>query len=170
MHKLLFLLALEIHNFQQYVTLYPYLTLQKGMVRKILFCETQSLYHIYLTVYFRFTFPNSIAFGILLSYIFVDLHKTRGYQMPYSRILFDPRDLPPAIKYDILFNNLPPLTQRVAKKGRRPIERNALLKALVYKSLRGLSTLSDLALEIDNNPAMAQTLGFNPIFANHPMK
>jgi len=165
MHKLLFLLLLQIHNFKQYITLHQYLTLQKGVVRKILFCETQCLCHNYLIVYFRVTFPNSVASGILLSYIFVDLHKTRGYQMPYSRILFDPRDLPPAIKYDILFNNLPPLTQRVAKTGRRPIERNALLKALIYKSLRGLSTLSDLVLEINNNPHMAQTLGFNPVIS-----
>ena len=83
--------------------------------------------------------------------------------MPYSHILFNPLDLPPAIKYDILFNNLPPLTQHLAKTGRRPIERNVLLRALIYKALRRLSTLSDLVFELNNNPILSQTLGFDPI-------
>ncbi len=77
--------------------------------------------------------------------------------MQYQPILFNPLDLPLAVKYDILFRNLPALTQSVAKTGRRPIERNALLKALIYKTLRKLSTLSDLVFEINNNPVMVHT-------------
>ena len=47
MHKLMFLLPLQIHNFKQYVTLYPYLTLQKGVVRKILFYDCGIIYPFY---------------------------------------------------------------------------------------------------------------------------
>ena len=163
MHKLLLLLPLQTHNFTQFKTSYPYFTFLNGVVRKIVFCETQSFCHNYSIVYFIVTFPNSIAFGILVSYIFVDFHKTPGYLMLYSPILFNPLDLPPALKYDTLFHYLPPFQQHVEKTGRRPVERNALLRALIYKTLRRLSTLSDLVLEINNNPSMAQTLGFNPM-------
>lgn len=163
MHKLLFLLPLQTHHFPQSYTSYPYFASLNGVVRKFMFCETQRYDHKYILVYLIVTFPNSIAFGILVSYIFVDFHKTPGYLMSHSSILFNPVDLPPALKYDILFHYLPRFPQHVEKTGRRPVERNALLRAFIYKTLRSLSTLSDLVLEINNNPSMAQILGFNPM-------
>lgn len=68
-----------------------------------------------------------------------------------------------------MFNSLPALTQRFAKTG-RPIERNALLKALVYKSLRGLFTLPNSVLEINNNPDMVQILGLNAVISDTLIK
>jgi hypothetical protein len=38
--------------------------------------------------------------------------------MPYSNLLFDPADLPPAVKYEKLFENLPMLKENIPKTGR----------------------------------------------------
>jgi len=162
---MLFLFILRLHNFQQFLTSRLVFALQNRRVRKILFCETQPFDHHYLIVYIVITFPNSITFIVFVSYIFVDVHKTQGHSMTYSPLLFNPQDLPPAVKYDLLFQQLPSLSQSVARTGRRPVERQALLKALIYKSLRRLSTLSDLVFEINNNPLLSQALGFNPMAA-----
>lgn len=85
--------------------------------------------------------------------------------MATSLYLFDPADLPPAIRYEKLFENLPRLDENVKRIGRRPVSRNSLLKALIYKAIRRLATLSDLNFELNNNPSIAQALGLNPLKA-----
>lgn len=83
--------------------------------------------------------------------------------MASSLSLFDPAGLPSAIRYEKLFENLLELEDKANRRGRRPIRRNSLLKALIYKALRRLATLSDLAFELNNNPTVAQALGFDPL-------
>lgn len=83
--------------------------------------------------------------------------------MASSLLLFDPADLPSAIRYEKLFENLPKLEEKTNRFGRRPISRNSLLKALIYKALRRLATLSDLVFELNNNPSVAHALGFDPL-------
>lgn len=78
-----------------------------------------------------------------------------------SSLLFEPAELPAAVRYEKLFDNLPPLEEKIHRRGRRPFSRNSLLKALIYKALRRLATLSDLAFELNNNPTLAQALGFD---------
>jgi hypothetical protein len=82
---------------------------------------------------------------------------------PSQQYLFDPADLPPVIRYEKLFENLPRLEEKAQKVGRRPISRNSLLKALIYKALRRLATLTDLTFELNNNPSISQALSFNPL-------
>jgi len=83
--------------------------------------------------------------------------------MAHTLLLFDPADLPPAVRYEKLFGNLPRLQENFPKVGRPPISRNSLLKALIYSNLRRLATLSDLEFELNNNPSMAQVVGLNPL-------
>ncbi len=83
--------------------------------------------------------------------------------MPYSNLLFDPADLPPAIKYEKLFDNLPMLKENIPKTGRRPISRNCMFRGLIYKSLRRFPYLTDLSFELNNNPSVSKALGFNPM-------
>lgn len=83
--------------------------------------------------------------------------------MSDNLLLFDPGDLPPARRYDKLFDNLPPLETELPKRGRHPINRDSLLKALIYRALRRLATLSDLVFELNNNPSMAHVVGLNPL-------
>jgi Transposase DDE domain len=83
--------------------------------------------------------------------------------MSYSNLLFDLVDLPPAINYEKLFENLPMLQENIHKTGRHSVSRNNLLKALIYKSLRRFPYLSDLTFELNNNPSISKALGFNPL-------
>ena len=43
--------------------------------------------------------------------------------------------------------------------GRKPISRAALTRALIFKNLRSLPTLSDLVAELDERPGLSLTLG-----------
>jgi hypothetical protein len=70
--------------------------------------------------------------------------------------------LNPRVKYDLLFEHLPSISAKENNRGRPPFSRDALLKALVYKALRRLKTLTDLAFELKNNPIISQAMGFNP--------
>jgi transposase len=83
--------------------------------------------------------------------------------MPHSEFLFNLADLPPAIKYEKLFQNLPMLNENIPKTGRRPMNKNTMLKALIYKSLRRFPYLSDLTFELNNNPCVSKALGFYPM-------
>jgi hypothetical protein len=83
--------------------------------------------------------------------------------MSASELLFDPADLPPAVRYGKLFENLPKIDECIASTGRRPFSRNSLLKALIYKALRRFPFLSDLTFELNNNPSVSKALGFNPL-------
>jgi len=83
--------------------------------------------------------------------------------MSSSKILFDPAELPPTVKYETLFENLPKIPEGIASTGRRPFSRNSMLKALIYKAPRRLTGLSDLTFELNNNPSVSSALGFNPV-------
>jgi len=67
--------------------------------------------------------------------------------------LFKPEDLPPRILYEKLFENLPALSPDEKRMGRPPFSRDFLLKALIYKALRRIHSLTDLIFEFKNNPS-----------------
>ena len=71
-------------------------------------------------------------------------------------------ELPPSVRYDFLFRNLPPLSVRESRRGRPAYPRDALLKAFIYKALRRMKTLTDLTFEFHNNPTIYQAVGFDP--------
>jgi hypothetical protein len=76
--------------------------------------------------------------------------------------IFRPEQLPHPVRYDMLFEHLPPLAEKRSYTGRPPFAINAILKALIYKALSQLLSLSELAFGLRNNPSLSQTLGFNP--------
>ena len=78
-------------------------------------------------------------------------------------ILFDPADLPSPVRYKTLFESLPEIKEPSYKTGRKPIRRNCLFRAIIYKALRRLATLSDLTFELNNNPTVSRSLGFDPL-------
>ena len=89
--------------------------------------------------------------------------KQKDEHMSVSEFIFDPVDLPSAVRYDKLFENLPAIREQRAGTGRPPVSRNSLLKTLIYKALRRIVTLVDLNFELNNNPSVSQALGFNPL-------
>jgi len=73
--------------------------------------------------------------------------------------------LQPLRKYALLFETLEPCCARCfpsKTRGRRPLSRQALLNALIYKNLKQLPTLFDLASTLIDNPRLAATCGLPP--------
>jgi transposase len=65
--------------------------------------------------------------------------------------------------YDSVFRylDLSALKERMPKTGRRPFSRQAICRALVYKNLKAIKTLSELTFELSTNLGMAYVLGFD---------
>jgi len=83
--------------------------------------------------------------------------------------LFNPENIPPRIRYEKLFKHLPPMEETSNERGRPSFPKEMILRALIYRHLRGLPSLADLAVELENNPMMAEVLGFSA-FARPPSK
>lgn len=137
-------------------TFYP---LRKGLVRKKLFredliplIESYSISQINLFLTSSFWYPLYYEF-------FASFTKMEGTMKQMD--LLPPPSLPQHIRYDLLFEPLSVPSPLEKGRGRPPFLREALLKAFIYKALRGINTLTDLAFEFQNNPSICQTLGFN---------
>lgn len=133
---------------------------QKGLVRKNAFCETLIL------LMDKSSFSQNNFFLTLLIwyplYCEVFSFFTKMGDTMKQLDLLRLETLPTRVKYDFLFEPLPSLSLNPKERGRPPFSRDALLKAFVYKALRRLKTLSDLAFELCNNPIMGQAVGFDP--------
>ena len=90
----------------------------------------------------KYTFTKPGINCILLLVNFDNLPKIEGYMK--QSYMFSPESLPPAVKYHMLFENLPELPKKSAGKGRPSISRNSILKSLIYRNLRGITTLVGL--------------------------
>ena len=74
--------------------------------------------------------------------------------------------LPSVFRYGALFSHLPTIPkQGHLTRGRKPHDPNILLRALIYRCLRQIPTLTELAFELENNPSIADCLGLDPIKA-----
>jgi hypothetical protein len=81
----------------------------------------------------------------------------------YQRCLIPPELIPPRVKYEKLFENLPEIPKKWSLRGRPPISKDSLLKGLIYRNLRGIHKLVELEFELLNNPSMAEPLGLDPL-------
>lgn len=74
--------------------------------------------------------------------------------------------LPSVFRYEVLFRHLPVFAeQENTGRGRKAYNPNILLRALIYRCLRQIPTLTELAFELENNPSLADCLGLDPIKA-----
>jgi hypothetical protein len=73
-------------------------------------------------------------------------------------------DINPLEKYQILFDHLntSALNEHHQGPGRHPVPKPALLRALIYKNLKPLPTLSDLVLDLGDNPSITLKCGLDP--------
>lgn len=133
--------------------------LQKGQVRKETFRETfisirdkLSIFQINLFLTLQIWYP-------LCRELFASFTKMEDTMKQAN--LLPPKVLPSTVRYDFLFEPLPALSCKEHHRGRPPFSRDALLKAFIYKALRRLKTLTDLAFEFQNNPTICQAMGFN---------
>ena len=83
----------------------------------------------------------------------------------YQRSLFDLEDIfdKPLRRYELFFSILNfSLLEKGISVGRKPISRAAILRALIFKNLRSIASLSDLSSELYERPKLASVLGFIP--------
>jgi len=80
--------------------------------------------------------------------------------------LFHGEHLAPRLRYHSLFSYLPTMTYSYSF-GRPCVDPNPMLRALIYRCLRRLSTLSDLVYSLRENPSLFESLGFD-LFAPVP--
>jgi hypothetical protein len=81
----------------------------------------------------------------------------------HQRCLIPPESMPPRARYEKLFENLPEIPSNYTGRGRPPFSREALLKGLIYRNLRGIHKLVELEFELLNNPSIAEPLGLDPL-------
>jgi len=77
--------------------------------------------------------------------------------------LFHGEHLPLRVAYQQLFKNLPAFPVQETSRGRPQISRDALLRALIYRALRRFTTLSDLVHALNENPALLEAIGLDPL-------
>ncbi len=75
--------------------------------------------------------------------------------------LFHGEHLPPRIAYQHLFEYLPTVASS-QHLGRPLTDFNALLRSFVYRCLRCLPTISDLAYSLRENPSLVEAVGLDP--------
>ena len=89
-------------------------------------------------------------------------HPKQKYLIPPEEIF----DLKPLRKYELVFENLQTSLAGCfpsKKRGRPPTSKTALLNTLIYKNLKQLPTLFDLASTLVDNPRLTITCGLRPI-------
>jgi len=83
----------------------------------------------------------------------------------YQPALFDLEDIfnKPLRRYELFFSVLDlNLLEKGTSIGRKLISRAAILRALIFKNLRSIASLSDLSTELYERPKLASILGFVP--------
>lgn len=76
--------------------------------------------------------------------------------------LIKPEHLIPRLKWEQLFSFLPEWPEKTAGRGRKPVDRNALMKAHIYQRLTRLRFLSQLCARLQESPQIMAALGFDP--------
>jgi len=76
--------------------------------------------------------------------------------------LIQPEHLPLRLRWEKLFQFMPPWPQLSARTGRRPVDRRCILNAFVYQRLTRKRFLRDLHTHLMENPPTMAALGFNP--------
>jgi hypothetical protein len=83
-----------------------------------------------------------------------------------QKLLFTPDELNAHSlkKYNLLFSNVntSPLNESTYHRGRLPFSRPGLLRALIYKNIRRLPSLTKLYIELNEHFNISATCGFDP--------
>ncbi len=83
----------------------------------------------------------------------------------YQPVIYDLEDIfdKPLRRYELFFSVLDlSILDKGKSIGRKPVSRAAILRALIFKNLRSIASLSDLSAELYERPALASILGFVP--------
>ena len=81
---------------------------------------------------------------------------------PSQPELIQPEQLAPRLRWEQLFAFLPTLPETSAGRGRKPVSRNALLKASIYQRLTRRQFLTQVVSHLEESPPISAALGFDP--------
>jgi len=76
--------------------------------------------------------------------------------------LIQPEHLSPRLRWQTLFQFLPPWPEPVAKTGRRPLSRDALMRGCIYQRLTRRRFIRDVCTALKDSPPLMAALGFDP--------
>lgn len=128
--------------------------------RKHLFCETHIFDHGNFFLARLLCFLNHMLLAWTFWVFFYRFHKIK--ELMDQLELIQPEYLPSRLKWERLFQFLPPWPQASNTRGRTPVDRNALLKALILQRLTRIRFLRDLHTILLESPPILAACGFNP--------
>jgi hypothetical protein len=76
--------------------------------------------------------------------------------------LLQPKHLPTKNRWSSLFAALPVWPQPPRSRGRKPVDRNALLRTLIYQRLSRVRFLQQVCNQLADNPPLLAEMGFDP--------
>jgi hypothetical protein len=76
--------------------------------------------------------------------------------------LIQPENLPSRLRWEKLFQFMPPWSHPHSQTGRRPVNRHSMLNAHIYQRLTRKRFLRDLHSHLMENPAICAAVGFDP--------
>lgn len=76
--------------------------------------------------------------------------------------LIQPEHLSPRLRWQTLFQFLPPWPEPVAKTGRRPLSRDGLMRGCIYQRLTRRRFIRDVCTALMDSPPLMAALGFDP--------
>ena len=76
--------------------------------------------------------------------------------------LIQPEHLSPRLRWQTLFQFLPPWPEPVAKTGRKPLSRDGLLRGCIYQRLTRRRFIRDVCTALGDSPPLMAALGFDP--------
>ena len=94
----------------------------------------------------------------------IAFHKNQNEGNMKQDNLFYNEQFPPRIRYQKLFRYLPEIPYSYCR-GRPRTNPNIMLRCFVYRCLRRLATISDLAHSLAENPSLADAVGLGPFAA-----
>ena len=76
--------------------------------------------------------------------------------------LIQPEHLSPRLRWQTLFEFLPPWPETEAKTGRKPISRDALMRGCIYQRLTRRRFIRDVCTALKESPPLMAAFGFDP--------
>jgi hypothetical protein len=76
--------------------------------------------------------------------------------------LIQPENLSPRLRWQTLFQFLPPWPEPAAKTGRKPLSRDALMRGCIYQRLTRRRFIRDVCTALKESPPLMAALGFDP--------
>lgn len=98
---------------------------------------------------------------VLIFLVFCSPFTKLGLTMKQPELI-QPEHLSSRLRWQTLFQFLPPWPEPVAKTGRKPLSRDALMRGCIYQRLTRRRFIRDVCTALKESPPLMAALGFDP--------